>query len=76
MADTKVVANSLYEALCSRVSEGDAVYLDVPLPNAEAVELAERYGMSGVFETARMYTGAAPACELQRVFGVTSFELG
>ena len=76
VADTKVVANSLYEALCSRVPEGDAVYLDVPLPNAEAVELAERYGMSGVFETARMYTGAAPACELQRVFGVTSFELG
>jgi hypothetical protein len=66
----------LYAALCSRVPNGEPVYLDVPLPNAEAVALAEGHGMHGVFETARMYTGAAPACELDRVFGVTSFELG
>ena len=76
VADDATVASSLYDALCSRVHEGDAVYLDVPLPNADAVALAERYRMRGVFETARMYTDAAPACELERVFGVTSFELG
>jgi hypothetical protein len=58
------------------VPDGDAVYLDVPLPNAEAATLAESHGLRGVFETARMYTGTAPACELRRVFGVTSFELG
>jgi hypothetical protein len=33
-------------------------------------------GMDGVFETARMYAGPAPACEIQRVYGVTTFELG
>ena len=76
VADTKAIANLLYAALCSRVPEGDLVYLDVPLPNANAVALAESHGMRGVFETARMYTGAAPPCELDRVFGVTSFELG
>jgi ribosomal protein S18 acetylase RimI-like enzyme len=76
VAGTKAVATLLYAALCSRVPDGDAVYLDVPLPNAEAVALAESHRMRGVFETARMYTGAAPACELERVFGVTSFELG
>ncbi len=76
VAGTKAVATLLYAALCSRVPDGDAVYLDVPLPNAEAVALAESHGMRGVFETARMYTGAAPTCELDRVFGVTSFELG
>ncbi len=76
VAGTKAVATVLYAALCSRVPDGDAVYLDVPLPNAEAVALAESHGMRGVFETARMYTGAAPKCELERVFGVTSFELG
>ena len=46
------------------------------MPNADAVALAERYGMRSVFETARMYTAAAPACALERVFGMTSFELG
>ena len=76
VADTQAVAKLLFEALCRQVPEGDAVYLDVPMPNAEAVALAQGQGMHGVFETARMYTGEAPACELQRVFGVTSFELG
>ncbi len=33
-------------------------------------------GLSPVFETARMYTGPAPAIALDRIFGVTSFELG
>jgi GNAT superfamily N-acetyltransferase len=76
VADTEAVAFALYAALCRRVPEGDAVYLDVPLPNAGAVALAEAHGMRGVFETARMYTGAAPPCELERVFGVATFELG
>jgi ribosomal protein S18 acetylase RimI-like enzyme len=76
VADNPIVASSLYGALCSRVDERDTVYLDVPLPNADAVALAERHRMRSVFETARMYTGAAPACALERVFGVTSFELG
>jgi hypothetical protein len=29
-----------------------------------------------VFETARMYTGPIPPLRLDRVFGVTTFELG
>jgi hypothetical protein len=76
VAGSKAVAAALYAALCGRVPDGDAVYLDVPLPNGEAVALAEGHGMRGVFETARMYTGAPPPCELERVFGVASFELG
>ena len=76
VADSLAMASSLYGALCSRVPGGNTVYLDVPLPNADAVALVEQNGMRSVFETARMYTGAAPACESRRVFGVTSFELG
>jgi len=37
--------------------------------------LPERYGMRRVFETARTYTGSAPDVEMDRVFGVTTFEL-
>jgi hypothetical protein len=46
------------------------------MPNADALTLAQAQGLHGVFETARMYAGAAPACELQRVYGITTFELG
>jgi ribosomal protein S18 acetylase RimI-like enzyme len=76
VADTPAVAERLYAALGARVNAGDAVFLDVPLPNTEAQALAARHGLRGVFETARMYTGAAPPCALHEVFGITSFELG
>jgi len=52
------------------------VFLDVPEPARHAVALAESLGLKPVFETARMYTGPAPALRLDRVFGITSFELG
>ena len=38
--------------------------------------MAREAGMEPAFETARMYTGAAPPIPVARVFGVTSFELG
>jgi GNAT superfamily N-acetyltransferase len=76
VADTPEIASALYAALCASAPAGDTVYLDVPLPNAAAVALAQAHGLHIVFETARMYAGPAPACELQRVYGVTSFELG
>jgi len=76
VADRPPVAIALYDALCAAVPAGDAVYLDVPLPNADAVALARARGLRGVFETARMYAGREPACEWLRVYGVTTFELG
>ncbi|CAN7709850.1 GNAT family N-acetyltransferase [Variovorax sp. LjRoot130] len=76
VADRPEVASTLYAALCGSVPEGDPVYLDVPMPNADALALARALGLRSVFETARMYAGTAPACELQRLYGITSFELG
>ena len=52
------------------------VFLDVPAVNRDAIALAEALGLKPVFETARMYTGAIPPLRIDRVFGVTSFELG
>jgi hypothetical protein len=74
-ADREDVADTLFTTLSTRAPEGP-VYLDVPESNQAAVALAERHGMTPVFETARMYTGPAPAVDLTRIFGVTSFELG
>ncbi|QTO50766.1 GNAT family N-acetyltransferase [Burkholderia latens] len=74
-ADHADVATALFRALAARMP-GETIVLDVPETNPAAVALAERHGMSRVFETARMYTKEAPAIEIGRVFGVTSFELG
>jgi len=74
-ADDESIAGELFRALAAQAA-GTSVYLDVPECNAGALALAQRYGMQKVFETARMYTGQAPAVPLNRVFGVTTFELG
>lgn len=69
------VARDLVLAL-GRVAGAGPVFLDVPEPNGEAVRLAQEFGLTQQFETARMYLGPAPATDLGRLFGVTSFELG
>jgi GNAT superfamily N-acetyltransferase len=74
-ADSPDLADSLFQALTAH-TEGAPIYLDVPEVNPAAVQLAERNGMHVVFETARMYTGDAPALPLMRLFGITTFELG
>ena len=55
---------------------GTEYFLDIPEPNREALALARRYRLAPVFETARMYAGAEPELPLQRLYGITSFELG
>lgn len=75
-ADHPDHAEALFRALKATTTPDDTVYLDVPELNLFAVALADLRGMSVVFRTARMYSGAAPEIDLQRVYGVTSFELG
>ncbi|CAE6744075.1 GNAT family N-acetyltransferase [Paraburkholderia haematera] len=74
-ADSHEIASDLFDALVARMP-GEIIVLDVPETNPAAVALAERHGMTSVFETARMYTLETPAMHIERVFGVTSFELG
>ncbi|WP_175763822.1 GNAT family N-acetyltransferase [Burkholderia ambifaria] len=74
-ADDAGIATGLFRALAARMPD-EVITLDVPETNPAAVALAEGHGMSSVFETARMYTKEVPAIAIDRVFGVTSFELG
>ena len=74
-ADSLEIADQLFTALAG-YAENQPVFLDVPEPNSAAVALAEQYQLQPVFQTARMYTGPTPALDLDKVFGVTSFELG
>ena len=74
-ADDASSAEAVLAALVADVGGGEA-FLDVPEPNGPAIKLAESYGLSPVFETARMYTGAIRPVAVGRIFGVTTFELG
>ncbi|MCC8404576.1 GNAT family N-acetyltransferase [Paraburkholderia sp. MMS20-SJTN17] len=74
-ADNAQIASDLFDGLVASVA-GEVIAFDVPEVNAAAVALAERNGMVSTFETARMYTGTPPDIPVQRVFGVSSFELG
>ncbi|MHC2384654.1 MULTISPECIES: GNAT family N-acetyltransferase [Bradyrhizobium] len=75
IADDRAAADVVVQALVGSAGGGE-VFLDVPAINREAIALAEALGLKPVFETARMYTGPIAPLRLDRVFGVTSFELG
>jgi GNAT superfamily N-acetyltransferase len=75
-ADNAKIANILFNELLASVAANKPVYLDVCEQNPAALEMAQRHGMKCVFETARMYTGKPPSLPFDRLYGVTSFELG
>ncbi|MGW1965937.1 GNAT family N-acetyltransferase [Streptomyces sp. NPDC001935] len=74
-ADTADDARALFSALAAD-ADGGALAVDVPLINTAAVALVEELGLAPSFETARMYTGPVREFAGERVYGVTSLELG
>jgi hypothetical protein len=74
-AANRADAEVLFQALAAEAPPGP-VFLDPPEPNGAAVRMAEDFGLTPSFETARMYRGQAPALPLDRTFGITTFELG
>ena len=69
-------ADAVLVALVADVPPDEQVFLDVPEANEAAMSLARRYGMDEVFGTARMYLNRVPHIDVDKVFGVTTFELG
>jgi GNAT superfamily N-acetyltransferase len=74
-ADDTLTANALYTHL-ARFAAGGPVFLDIPENNPAAVEFVKQHQMTEVFGCARMYLGPAPVLAHERIFGVTTFELG
>lgn len=68
-------AHELFKAMSS-FADGDLIYLDVPEINKEGMKLAKNYNMKECFGCARMYYGNTPKLPYERIFGVTTFELG
>lgn len=74
-ADSPDIAAAIFAALRAN-AQGSTIFLDTPEPNTAAVALATSNDMTPVFETSRIYRGPAPDLPLDRIYGVTSFELG
>jgi GNAT superfamily N-acetyltransferase len=74
IAADRSAAETVFSALTDGGEGG--VFIDVPEPNRAAVALATAHGLVPVFETARMYSGPIRPLALERVFGVTSLEVG
>ena len=55
---------------------GERVQWDVPETNRVAMAMATHLGFAPSFACARLYLGHAPAIEIDRLYGVTSFEFG
>lgn len=68
-------AEALYTACLNEVPD-EKVYLDIPCCNVNAVKLSEMYNTECVFECARMYYGTPPDLPMEKVYGITTFELG
>lgn len=75
-AESLELAESIFIALQSQIKPGELFYLDIPEINQDANVLVKKYNMRLVFETARMYKAVIPDLPVERIFGVTSFELG
>jgi hypothetical protein len=75
-ADSPELAERLFLALKAHAPADAPIFLDTPAVNTAAVNLAERHNLTVAFETARMYRGNSPDLPINRLFGVTTFELG
>ena len=75
-ADSPVIADKLFVALIADLPKDTHFFLDIPDLNKDGMAMAQNYRMNPVFETARMYKGVIPELPMNRIFGITSFELG
>ncbi len=74
-ADNENIAEALYKACLNSVI-GEPLYIDVPAINQNALSLVKAHDATYIFECARMYYGKSPNVEIDKVYGVTTFELG
>lgn len=74
-ANDEQIAEALFQALLAQ-NPDFPVFLDVPDPNFQAIALVQRYQLQPVFQVARMYSKEIPNLPINRIFAVTSLELG
>ncbi len=75
-ANSPALAERLFLGLKAVAPAGAAIFIDIPAVNWAAVKLMAQQQMTLEFETARMYSGQPLNLPLERIFGITTFELG
>jgi GNAT superfamily N-acetyltransferase len=75
-ARDRITAERILDGLVAGIP-GEQFFLDIPVPNAAAGALVQDRKMIPVFFTARMYSSPDPIhLPLEKIFGITTFELG
>lgn len=74
-ADNIDVADALLQAFQLQIPDGQ-LFLDAPDNNPAAVELCHKYSMEEVFGCMRMYHGPPPEIAHEKIFGITTLEVG
>ena len=71
------VADAIFRSLLA-TAPSQPVFINAPdeAANPHVTELVQRYSLSEIFRTARMYNKAVPQVSLGQVYGATSLELG
>jgi GNAT superfamily N-acetyltransferase len=75
-ADDQDVAKTLLTGLLAAAGPRTEVFVDMPVANPRAADLRAGRAMEVSFETARMYLNGKPPEDVERIFGVTTFEFG
>lgn len=74
-ADNQKIADAILTSLLKTIP-GEIFFLDTPEPNTSALALSATYKMEPCFKTLRMYRNGSPQIDLNKIFGITTFELG
>ena len=74
-ADTFDIADCLFRALAHHAG-AQPVFIDIPNINSASSVLIQRYRLQPVFTCVRMYWGKMVNLDVERIFGVTTLELG
>lgn len=75
-ADDAESVDTLFAAAMAEVPEGVQVTVDAPESDNAFMKLANSHGLKEVFYTFRMYRGAAPVGQPDKVMAISSLELG
>ncbi len=74
-ADSPAIAKQLLSSLTKNISKKNIVHIDIP-DNAFSSTMVKHFGLKKDFETLRMYRGTSPQMDEQKIFGLTSLEIG
>ncbi|WP_196893312.1 GNAT family N-acetyltransferase [Aureivirga marina] len=69
-------AEELLKAAFSYADDYTDIFIDIPEPNLESKSLVEKYNMKEVSRTIRMYKNGIPDLPIDKIYGVTTLELG